>query len=202
MLLHELKKHMEVCKLCPELSDRKNLVFGQIPERQPLLAVIGEASGETEDELGEPFCGKAGEKLNNILRYVDVPREETLILNAILCRPPENRTPTFEEIINCRWRLLTQLYIVKPEIVVLMGKTALQSLWGEEIKEPLKFYFTSDFRCSSIEDYQFKYLVTYHPSFHLRSPEKSYKESLPHWTLVKNYIQTLKERNLWIDSLL
>lgn len=193
--LDTLREQMNRCGSCDLCRDRKTVVFGE-GSTNPLLMIIGEAPGEDEDEQGIPFVGKAGEKLNNILKYIGVSREEIYITNSVLCRPPNNRNPRAEELDACKWRLDLQIQLLKPKLIVLLGKIATQQMQERPVKGPLSQFFIENLKKQKdgwlhykVGDHEAKVLVTYHPSYHLRSPERAYKVTLPHWTKIKKWVK-------------
>lgn len=192
--LEALKDQMMACGSCDLCKTRTKVVFGE-GNCSSKIMIIGEAPGEEEDVAGLPFIGKAGQKLDSILNYVGVKREDIYITNTVLCRPPSNRTPRKEEMDSCKWRLDLQIKLLKPNLIILLGRTALEQMRGEPIKGALSQFFfdklpSKDGMLTYIVDgHESKVLVTYHPSFHLRSPEKAYRETLPHWQKVKKWIE-------------
>ena len=121
-LWDECKKRAAVCDICALAQTRTNVVFGE-GDRLSSLMFIGEGPGETEDETGRPFIGKAGQLLTQILASVDIDREDVYITNVVKCRPPGNRTPMPEEEAACDKFLQTQILLIKPAIIVLLGST-------------------------------------------------------------------------------
>jgi len=155
--------------------------------------IIGEAPTDEEDAQGVPFVSKAGEKLDKILKYVGVTREDVYITNAVLCRTPNNRDPRGEELNACKWRLDLQISLLKPQLIIVLGRVAMHQFMGEPIKGALSKYFPENIKGEWL-NYGFhghvaKVLVTYHPSYHLRSPERAYHTTLPHWNLVKDWLE-------------
>ncbi|HET9707635.1 MAG TPA: uracil-DNA glycosylase, partial [Gemmatimonadales bacterium] len=112
------------CRLC---EARNNTVPGEGAERARLV-VVGEGPGKTEDETGRPFVGKAGELLTKILSAIDLAREQVFICNIVKCRPPENRTPQYDEIAACVPYLFRQIELIGPSVILAMGNTAAQTL--------------------------------------------------------------------------
>jgi DNA polymerase len=110
------------CDACPLAASRHNVVFGE-GDRRSRLMFIGEGPGETEDETGRPFVGRAGQLLTRILASVGVDRGDVYITNVVKCRPPGNRTPEPAEEAACDKFLQTQILIIKPAIIVLLGAT-------------------------------------------------------------------------------
>nr|WP_297653771.1 uracil-DNA glycosylase [Hydrogenophaga sp.] len=190
---------MEGCGSCDLCHDRTKVVFGE-GATNPLVMVVGEAPGEDEDTQGIPFVGKAGEKLNSILEYVGVTREEIYITNSVLCRPPNNRNPRAEELEACKWRLDLQIQLLKPKLVILLGKIATQSMQEQPVKGALSQFFPENLKEQkdgwlrySVGGHEAKVLITYHPSYHLRSPERAYRTTLPHWTRVKKWVESERQ---------
>jgi DNA polymerase len=189
---------MSDCESCDLCKTRGQVVFGEGPEN-PLIMIIGEAPGEEEDTQGKPFVGPSGDKLDKILSYINIPREEVYISNAVLCKPPNNRNPRQEEIAECKWRLDLQIQLLKPKLIVVLGRIAMQSLQGEPFKGALnQFFCDSPALLSSHKDGWMRYvtgdheslvLATYHPSYILRRPKAGYKTVLPHWTKIKKWIE-------------
>lgn len=118
------KEDWKDCKRCNLSTHRTQVVFGR-GNLDTDLVIIGEAPGKEEDEQGIPLVGKADEMLNKILTSVDIRREDIWITNTCLCRPPDDRNPYSKEIKACKSRLLIELSIINPKIVVLAGNIPL-----------------------------------------------------------------------------
>lgn len=195
--LETLKEQMVACASCDLCKERTQVVFGQ-GSTSPLIMIVGEAPGEDEDLQGEPFIGKAGQKLNSILDYVGVTRDEIYITNSVLCRPPNNRNPRKEELEACKWRLDLQIQLLRPELVVLLGKIAMEQMGSKPVKGALSQFFPENlengFLDYTVGDHTAKVLVSYHPSYHLRSPERAYRMTLPHWQRVKKWVEEERQR--------
>lgn len=189
--LEALKEQMSACGSCDLCRDRKNVVFGEGTSK-PLFMVVGEAPGEDEDVSGVPFVGKAGKKLDSMLSFVGVGREQVYITNSVLCRPPNNRNPTQVELEACHWRLDLQIKLLRPPLIILLGKVAMQQLSGKPVKGALSQFFPENVKDGwlnyKVGDFDSKVLVTYHPSYHLRSPDRAYQVALPHWKQVKEWV--------------
>lgn len=198
--LDALKDQMSACQSCDLCKTRTKVVFGE-GSHEPLLMIVGEAPGEDEDLQGVPFIGKAGQKLDSILNYVGVSRNEIYITNAVLCRPQSNRVPRREELDFCKWRLDLQIKLLKPKLIVLLGRTALEQMRGTPIKGAINKYFFDKLTSNdgwlhyTVNGHEAKVLITYHPSYHLRSPEKAYRETLPHWQKIKAWVESQKAIN-------
>ncbi|MBX7103341.1 MAG: uracil-DNA glycosylase [Gemmataceae bacterium] len=156
--LQELAEVVSRCARCPELcSTRTQTVFGVGPIDVELCC-IGEAPGADEDAQGEPFVGKAGQLLNDILKASGFARSEVYICNILKCRPPGNRTPKPEESDNCREYLHEQLALVRPKFMVAWGGTAAQNLL--KVTTPI-----GKLRGQLHEFQGIPLLVTYHPAY-------------------------------------
>ncbi|MGL5082561.1 MAG: uracil-DNA glycosylase [Microcoleaceae cyanobacterium] len=130
--LADIAQHCNQCHRCELGNNRTNAVMGRGNPQAPIL-LIGEAPGQNEDEQGLPFVGKSGQLLDKILAAVGLSTEqEVYISNAIRCRPPENRTPTTQEIDACKPYLLEQIRLVNPKMILLTGATAVKSLTGDK----------------------------------------------------------------------
>ena len=110
------------CKACPLAATRTNVVFGEGNERSRLM-FIGEGPGADEDAQGLPFVGRAGQLLTQILTAGGIDRKDVYITNIVKCRPPENRVPTPEETIACDHHLQTQIMLIDPALIILLGNT-------------------------------------------------------------------------------
>ena len=125
----ELKKNVSECQKCGLCNGRKNTVFGEGPEVNCKVVLVGEGPGADEDESGRPFIGKAGQLLTNILESGgNIQRSDLYITNIVKCRPPDNRNPTREESQACSDFLEAQLLLLHPEIVVTLGNVPTQFL--------------------------------------------------------------------------
>ena len=158
----ELEQQVRACRKCSEIVNfRHQTVFGVGP-LQPTVCFMGEAPGADEDRQGEPFVGKAGQLLTKIISAMKLKREEVYILNALKCRPPQNRTPVPDEIGNCRPFVETQLEVLQPKYIVCLGAVAVRSVIGSEQSiGRLRGRFHS-YRGARV-------VVTYHPSYLLRN---------------------------------
>ena len=147
------------------LSDkvRQNTVFGHGPIEADWL-FVGEAPGSEEDRQGLPFVGRAGQLLNSILFSIGLARDEVYITNVLKCRPPGNRDPMGEEVIQCEPYLHDQIDHIKPEIIVAMGRFAAQAL----LKSTASIAELRGQR-HEYSDLKIPLIVTYHPAYLLRS---------------------------------
>lgn len=158
-----LAERVAACTRCPELArTRTQTVFG-VGNPNARVLFLGEAPGADEDRQGEPFVGRAGKLLNDIIAACRWRREEIYICNILRCRPPENRNPTPQEASHCREYLDGQISIVDPDYIVCWGSIAAQNLLDSTLsigKLRGKFYQYG----------RAKVLCTYHPAYLLRNP--------------------------------
>jgi DNA polymerase len=162
------------CKL--HQQGRKQIVFGVGNPRADLM-FVGEGPGADEDAQGEPFVGRAGQLLNNMIKAMGLRREDVYIANVVKCRPPGNRTPERDECDTCSPFLMRQIAVVKPKVVVALGAVAAKNLLA--INAPMadlrgRFYdfMPSGARSSDPSWQGAKLAVTYHPAFLLRDPRQ------------------------------
>lgn len=195
--MEDLRNKMSSCDDCDLCNTRNHVVFGE-GSLNPLFMIVGEAPGEEEDNKGIPFIGKAGKKLDSILSYVGVSRDEIFITNSVLCRPPNNRNPGQIELDACRTRLNKQISILKPPLIIALGKIAMQQLQGYPFTGALSQFFpentNQDWLEYQIRGHTSKVMVSYHPSYHLRSPDRAYRITLPHWTRIKEWVKNEREK--------
>jgi len=143
---------------------RKQIVFG-VGNPKAELMFIGEAPGADEDQQGEPFVGRAGQLLNNMIKAMGLRREDVYIANIIKCRPPGNRTPERDECETCSPFLMRQIAAIQPKAIVALGAVAAKTLLA--INAPM-----SEFRGRWFDFRGTKLAVTYHPAFLLRDPRQ------------------------------
>jgi len=163
----ELKQAVPACTACGLHKARTQTVFGVGDEDADWL-LVGEAPGAEEDRLGEPFVGQAGRLLDNMLAAIDLRRGDNVyIANVLKCRPPGNRNPEPEEVAQCTPHLLRQIELIRPKLIVAMGRFAAQTL------------LNTDATIASLRGRLHSYagvplVVTYHPAYLLRNlPDKS-----------------------------
>ena len=168
-----LRETVAACTACKLCEGRRQTVFGVGNERAHWM-IVGEAPGEQEDRQGEPFVGKSGQLLDNMLRAIALtrgeaePARQVYIANTIKCRPPGNRNPEPEELAKCEPFLIRQVQLVQPKIIVAMGRFAVHSLLRST--EPI-----GRLR-GRVHAYQgVPLIVTYHPAYLLRNPEDKAK---------------------------
>ena len=158
-----LAEKVKACTRCHELaSTRTQTVFG-VGNPQAKILFVGEAPGADEDLQGEPFVGKSGQLLNDIIKACRLTRQEIYICNVLRCRPPGNRLPAPDECSNCREYLDGQIAHVNPMYIVCWGACAAQNLLGstESIGKLRRRFFTYG---------KAKVVCTYHPSYLMRNP--------------------------------
>jgi DNA polymerase len=161
--LAELQSFIGNCTRCKLHGGRTNLVFG-VGDPKAELMFIGEGPGADEDAKGEPFVGRAGQLLTDIIeRGMGMQRAEVYICNVVKCRPPENRLPEKDEIATCSPYLLRQLGVIRPKVICCLGSCSAQTMLQttEGISRFRGQWF--DFRGS-------KLIATYHPAYLLRNP--------------------------------
>ena len=160
----DLRAAVENCRACPLHESRTNVVFGAGNENARLV-FVGEAPGADEDRQGEPFVGRAGQKLTQIIEAIELSRSEVYIANVLKCRPPGNRNPLPEEIRACEPHLIEQLRLMKPKVICALGTFAAQTLLrtNQSISRLRGRFHT----------YQnVKLMPTYHPAYLLRNPKQ------------------------------
>ncbi len=162
-----LQSMVSSCTACALHESRTNTVFG-VGDHQAQVMVIGEAPGADEDQQGEPFVGPAGQLLNNMLLAIGYKREQVYIANILKCRPPGNRDPQPEEVSQCESYLQRQIAMVKPKVILAVGRIAAHNLM--KVETPI----------GKMRGKQYQYgdtpvVVTYHPAYLLRKPSEKAK---------------------------
>ena len=168
--IEELEESIQNCTRCKLCKNRKNIVFG-VGDINTKIMFIGEGPGADEDEQGIPFVGKAGQLMNKAFDVIGINRDEIYIANIVKCRPPNNRDPELDEVEACIDYLRNQVMIIKPKIIVLLGRIALQNILGNEYK------ITAS-RGKWIEKKGIFYMPTWHPAALLRDETKKVVERL------------------------
>ena len=160
----QLEAGVAACTRCALAETRTRTVFG-VGNREAEWLIIGEAPGADEDRQGEPFVGRAGQLLTQMLRAVGLRREEVYITNILKCRPPGNRDPLPEEVASCHDYLERQIALAGPRLILAVGRVAAQNLLQTD---------TPVGRLRGIVHYygnnKIPLVVTYHPAYLLRSP--------------------------------
>ena len=175
--------HAEIgdCTRCPLHQQRTHVVHTE-GNRKARLMFVGEAPGADEDMQARPFVGRAGQLLTKIIEAIGMKREEVLIGNVNRCRPPGNRPPTTEEASVCKPYLLREIAVVQPEVIVVLGNTAMKNLLDtREGITRLRGQF---------QDYKgIKVMPTFHPAYLLRDPSKK-RETWEDLKKVRDYLDT------------
>jgi uracil-DNA glycosylase len=160
----ELRARVAACTRCSLSATRTQTVFG-VGNLQADWLIVGEAPGAEEDRRGEPFVGRAGQLLNSMLLAIGLPREQVYIANVLKCRPPGNRDPSPTEAAECLPYLERQIALLKPKIMLVVGRIAAQNL------------LRTDKTLGSLRQQVHKFglsevplVVTYHPAYLLRTP--------------------------------
>jgi len=173
------------CTRCPLHQGRTNIVHTE-GNRHARLMFVGEAPGADEDAQARPFVGRAGQLLTKIIESIGFKREDVLIGNVNRCRPPGNRPPTPEEASMCQPFLLREIAAVQPEVIVVLGNTAMRNLL--DIKQGI-----TKVR-GQFQDYHgVKVMPTFHPAYLLRDPSKK-KETWEDLKKVRDYLETTPRR--------
>ncbi len=161
--LEELREAIGDCQRCKLSSGRTHLVFG-VGNPKAKVMFVGEGPGRDEDLKGEPFVGRAGQLLTDIItKGMGMERSEVYIANVVKCRPPENRNPESDEIESCEPFLVRQIELIKPRVVVALGKFAVQSLLKSKV--PIM-----KLRGGWHDYHGIKLMPTLHPAYLLRNP--------------------------------
>lgn len=167
--LARLKEEVSVCQKCELHKSRTQTVFG-VGNPDADWLIIGEAPGADEDKQGEPFVGRAGQLLNSMLLAMGLQREQVFIANILKCRPPNNRDPLPEEVVACESYLRQQIDLIKPKIILAVGRIAAQNLL--KVDTPIGKMRGNRYQ---YPDSELPVMVTYHPAYLLRSPREKRK---------------------------
>ncbi len=159
-----LKQCVASCTACDLYQTRTQTVFG-VGNEQAHLMIVGEAPGFNEDKQGEPFVGRAGQLLNEMLKAIHSTREQVYIANILKCRPPNNRDPLANEVQQCLNYLNQQIQHIKPTLLLAVGRIAAHNLLNtksslESLRQKIHYYGNE----------QTPLIVTYHPAYLLRNP--------------------------------
>lgn len=165
--LDELRECVAGCTRCALSESRTNTVFG-VGNPEADWMIIGEAPGAEEDRQGEPFVGRAGKLLDQMLLAIGQSRESVFIANILKCRPPNNRDPKPDEAAACREYLERQIELIQPKIILAVGRIAAQNLLGSD--DPVGRMRGRPHDLGGIP-----LVVTYHPAYLLRSPAQKRK---------------------------
>jgi len=173
-----IREEIGDCRRCRLCEQRTNIVFG-VGSPATRIMFVGEGPGADEDAQGEPFVGRAGQLLNNMIQAMGLRREEVYIANVVKCRPPKNRTPERDECETCGPFLMRQISVVRPEMIVALGATAAKFLLGlSDSMAKLRghvYEFHPIVPSGAPErdpSFTTNLVVTYHPAFLLRDPRQ------------------------------
>lgn len=179
-LLTALHQQVSTCQRCELHQTRNNVVFHEY-HGEPRIFLIGEAPGELEDQQGKPFVGRSGKLLRVILEQANI-QTNYYIANTLCCRPPNNATPTADQISACRQRLNLQIKIINPDMIIAVGRSASTMLNDSYIGLSMSDLLGLD--CNAfIDGKPYPYSTIYHPSYLLRN-----RAAIP------KVIATLKEK--------
>ncbi len=180
-----LREAVSICTACDLAQGRTKTVFGTGDEQANWL-IIGEAPGQQEDLQGEPFVGRAGLLLTNMLLALGLKRESVYIANVVKCRPPQNRDPRPEEITACSAYLARQVELLQPKLVLVVGRIAAQHLL--DTQAPVGRLRGSVHRYPGTD---IPLVVTYHPAYLLRRPSEKRKS----WDDLRLAMRAFEEGN-------
>ena len=179
----QLDQDIHACRKCRLCETRTNVVPGE-GDAHARLMFIGEGPGRDEDLQGRPFVGRSGELLTRMIRAIDLDRSEVYICNIVKCRPPQNRNPEPDEATACLNYLRAQVALVRPQIIVLLGKVACRYTLNQEIsvmRDHGKWF----------ERKGTWFMPTYHPSALLRDPSKK-REAWEDFQKIRDKLSELK----------
>ena len=177
-----LASEIASCTRCKLHKERTQTVFG-VGDLNAELLIIGEAPGAEEDRLGEPFVGPAGKLLNSMLGAIGLSRQQVYITNILKCRPPGNRDPKPEEVVQCTAYLARQVEMIQPRLILAVGRVAAQNLLQRNT--PIGKMRGQRYTYGQLE---VPVIVTYHPAYLLRSPREK-RKAWADLVLVKELLQ-------------
>ena len=166
--LNKLKEEIKNIKDCELKSSANKIVFSDGNNLSKIM-IVGEGPGQKEDEIGKPFVGDAGMLLNKMLNAININREKVYITNVVNYRPPNNRKPETIEIIRYSDFLRKHISIIEPKILILMGSTAMESLFGAKIKISKE---RGTWKNIIINNKSYLCMITFHPAYLLRQPDQ------------------------------
>ena len=165
--LNELKKEIENIENCELKKNASKIVFSDGDYKSKIM-IVGEGPGQKEDQEGKPFVGDAGILLNKMLKSINIDRKKIYITNVVNFRPPNNRKPEPSEISKYSNFLRKHIAIIDPKILILMGSTAMESLFGSNIKITKE---RGSWKDIIINNKTYLCMITFHPAYLLRQPE-------------------------------
>ena len=166
--LNNLKEKVKNIDNCDLKNNAKQIVFNDGSTNSPVM-IVGEGPGQKEDELGKPFVGDAGQLLNKMLNAINIKRENIYITNVVNYRPPDNRKPEPAEINRYSEFLREHISIIDPKILILMGTTAMESLFGSKIKISKERGVWKEI---IINNKSYLVMITFHPAYLLRQADQ------------------------------
>ena len=188
--LNKLKEKIKNINNCNLKDNAKQIVFNDGNFKSPLM-IVGEGPGQKEDEIGKPFVGDAGQLLNKMLNAIKIKRENVYVTNLVNFRPPYNRKPEPAEINRYSEFLREHISIIDPKILILMGSTAMESLFGSKIKISKE---RGSWKEIIINNKTYLVMITFHPAYLLRqADQKKYS-----WADLKEIRKKIDELNLKI----
>jgi len=183
----DIHNDIGLCMRCPLCCEGRSKIVHSEGNAKARLMFVGEAPGADEDAQGRPFVGRAGQLLNKIIEAIGMKREDVFIGNVNRCRPANNRTPTIAEAATCKPFLLREIAILRPEVIVVMGNTAMKNLL--DTKEGI-----TKLRGNFMDYKGIKVMPTFHPAFLLRDPSKK-RETWEDMKKVREYLSRTKSEN-------
>ena len=186
--LNELKKEIESIENCELKKNASKIVFSDGDYKSKIM-IVGEGPGQKEDQEGKPFVGDAGILLNKMLKSINIDRKKIYITNVVNFRPPNNRKPEPSEISKYSNFLRKHIAIIDPKILILMGSTAMESLFGSNIKITKE---RGSWKDIIINNKTYLCMITFHPAYLLRQPENK-KFS---WTDLKEIRKKIDQLNI------
>ena len=186
--LNELKKEIENIENCELKKNASKIVFSDGDYKSKIM-IVGEGPGQKEDQEGKPFVGDAGILLNKMLKSINIDRKKIYITNVVNFRPPNNRKPEPSEISKYSNFLRKHIAVIDPKILILMGSTAMESLFGSNIKITKE---RGSWKDLIINNKTYLCMITFHPAYLLRQPENK-KFS---WTDLKEIRKKIDQLNI------
>ncbi len=186
-LLENLKKKILNISDCELKKNSNQIVFGDGDVGSPIM-IIGEGPGQKEDEMGKPFVGDAGILLNRMLEAINIKRPKVYITNVVNYRPPKNRKPETSEINRYSVFLRDHISIINPKILILMGGTAMEALYGQTLKISKERGIWKEL---IVNKKTYLTILTFHPAYLLRQPDQK-KYSWVDLKMIKKKIDELK----------
>jgi len=159
--LREIRAELGDCTRCKLCNGRTQIVFG-VGDPRARMMFVGEGPGADEDAQGEPFVGRAGQKLNEMIRAIGLDRKDVYIANVVKCRPPDNRTPEPDEVATCSPFLFAQIEAINPKVLVALGSPAARTLLGTRVGITQLRGSWGSFRGIPV-------MPTFHPAYLLRA---------------------------------